>query len=286
MTTTTTKRNISNVPHHPPHPSPTSQLASSTAGAHSYGPLHHDHLCKAAQSWQQKRRGNATGVLERHKLYSREAYRRGLVEDCALAMMERCSHRPDLRQCLTHPPRRIRRKSWVGLLIGGLLRRVGLRLQKTFRRLLSRLYWTRRRRKSGQQMPKANSAIQQLNLSVPTTPIQRVPVHSSSPSSPTSSCPSLSTMPPNLTPSPVCITDTLSSSPSREAPSLFAQFTSQGTPNVPGTLLTIAKRFEKLEKWTVGQVRAFEDRMNDVEKWLVDKELEKKRRGRNPNPSR
>ena len=36
----------------------------------------------------------------------------------------------------------------------------------------------------------------------------------------------------------------------------------------------IAKRFEKLEKWTVGHVSAFEDRMNDVERWLVDKEAD------------
>ena len=39
----------------------------------------------------------------------------------------------------------------------------------------------------------------------------------------------------------------------------------------------IAKRFEKLEKWTVGHVRALEDRMNDVERWLVDKEAEKEK---------
>ena len=37
----------------------------------------------------------------------------------------------------------------------------------------------------------------------------------------------------------------------------------------------IAKRFEKLEKWTVGHVRAFDDRTNDVERWLVDKEADK-----------
>jgi len=84
-------------------------------------------------------------------------------------------------------------------------------------------------------------------------------------------------MPPNLTPSPMRTTDTLSSSLSREAPPLYAQFTSQGTLDVPGTLLMIAKRFEKLEKWTVGHVRAFEDRMNDVERWLVDKEAEKEK---------
>ena len=112
------------------------------------------------------------------------------------------------------------------------------------------------------------------NLNIPVAPPQRRPVPSS-PSSPTPSRPSLTNMPPNLTPSPMRATDSISSSPSREAPPLYAQFNAQGTLDVPGTLLAIAKRFEKLEKWTVGHVRALEDRMNDVEKWLVDKEKEK-----------
>ncbi|KIM41283.1 hypothetical protein M413DRAFT_445320 [Hebeloma cylindrosporum] len=112
------------------------------------------------------------------------------------------------------------------------------------------------------------------NLNIPVAPPTRKPVPSS-PSSPTPSRPSLSNMPPNLTPSPMRTTDTISSSPSREAPPMYAQFNAQGTLDVPGTLLAIAKRFEKLEKWTVGHVRALEDRMNDVEKWLVDKENEK-----------
>ncbi|PPQ68796.1 hypothetical protein CVT26_001711 [Gymnopilus dilepis] len=113
------------------------------------------------------------------------------------------------------------------------------------------------------------------NLHIPVTPPTRKPVPSASPSSPTPSRPSLSNMAPNLTPSPMRTTDSLASSPSREAPPLYAQFNAQGTLDVPGTLLTIAKRFEKLEKWTVGHVRALEDRMNDVEKWLVEKEKEK-----------
>ncbi|TFK32399.1 hypothetical protein BDQ12DRAFT_617098, partial [Crucibulum laeve] len=73
--------------------------------------------------------------------------------------------------------------------------------------------------------------------------------------------------------------DNISSSPSREAPPLYAQFNSQGTLDIHSTLLTIAKRFEKLEKWTVGHVRALEDRMSDVERWLVDKEKEKEKEG-------
>ena len=68
-----------------------------------------------------------------------------------------------------------------------------------------------------------------VNLDIPTRSIRRVRVPSSSPSSPTPSRPSLSNMPPNLTPSPMRTTDTLSSFPSCEAPSLYAQFTSQGT---------------------------------------------------------
>ena len=61
------------------------------------------------------------------------------------------------------------------------------------------------------------------------------------------------------------------------------------TLDVPGALLMIAKRFEKVEKWTVGHVRAVEDRMNDVEGCLVDKETEKEKEKtgrRNLNPSR
>lgn len=112
------------------------------------------------------------------------------------------------------------------------------------------------------------------NLNIPVAPPQRRPVPSS-PSSPTPSRPSVTNMPPNLTPSPMRTIDSISSSPSREAPPSYAQFNAQGTLDVPVTLLIIAKRFEKLEKWTVGHVRALEDRMNEVERWLVDKEKER-----------
>ena len=93
------------------------------------------------------------------------------------------------------------------------------------------------------------------NLNILVAPPTRKPVPSS-PSSPTPSRPSLSNMPPNLTPSPMRTTDTISSLPSHEAPPLYAQFNTQGTLDVPGTLLAIAKRLEKLEIWTVGHVRA------------------------------
>ena len=39
----------------------------------------------------------------------------------------------------------------------------------------------------------------------------------------------------------------------------------------------IAKCFKKLKKWTVGHIRALEDRMNDIERWLIDKEAEKEK---------
>ena len=103
-----------------------------------------------------------------------------------------------------------------------------------------------------------------LNLTIPANPPQRRPVPTS-PSSPTPS-----RLAQTLTPSPG-----RSNSPSGEARPLYAQFNVQGTLDVPGTLLIITKRFEKLEKWTIGHVRALEDRMNDVERWLVEKEREK-----------
>lgn len=104
------------------------------------------------------------------------------------------------------------------------------------------------------------------------------PVPRSLPGSPASPTPvrhSASMQAPNLSSSPMRSNDNLSSSPSRETPPVYAQFNSQGALDVHGTLLTIAKRFEKLEKWTVGHVRALEDRMGDVERWLVEKEKEK-----------
>jgi hypothetical protein len=45
--------------------------------------------------------------------------------------------------------------------------------------------------------------------------------------------------------------------------------------DVPGTLLVIAWRSEKLEKWTVGHVLASGERMSDVERRAVEKENEK-----------
>jgi len=61
-------------------------------------------------------------------------------------------------------------------------------------------------------------------------------------------------------------------SASKDSPPLYAKFDSTGRLDIPETLLAIARRFEKLERWTVGHVRALEDRVGDIEKWLVDKE--------------
>lgn len=104
-------------------------------------------------------------------------------------------------------------------------------------------------------------------------PVQRKPV----PTSPSSPTPFRPNVPTDLSPSPMHSVEARqdTGSPSREAPPLYAQFNGQGTLDLPGTLLVIAKRFEKLEKWTVGHVRALEERMSDVERWLVDKEKEK-----------
>lgn len=56
-------------------------------------------------------------------------------------------------------------------------------------------------------------------------------------------------------------------STSTTAPSLYVQYNpASGTVDLAGTLLTVAARFEKLEKWTVNHVRALEERMKDVEK--------------------
>ncbi|KAI0274524.1 hypothetical protein BGY98DRAFT_1178355 [Russula aff. rugulosa BPL654] len=64
-------------------------------------------------------------------------------------------------------------------------------------------------------------------------------------------------------------------SPSREPPPLYTRFTDQGSLDVPGTLLVIAWRSEKLEKWTVGHVLASGERMSDVERRPVEKENDK-----------
>ena len=119
-----------------------------------------------------------------------------------------------------------------------------------------------------------------LSLATPPRPSPKHASHSA-PSSPTlGSQQGLPiSLPPSLAPSPLRPPDSRtaspSRSPSREPPPLYVQFNDQGTLDVPGTLVVIARRFEKLEKWTVGHVRALEERMGDVERWLVEKENER-----------
>ena len=115
-----------------------------------------------------------------------------------------------------------------------------------------------------------------MKLNVPQTPstVQQVPQWSSSPSSPS---PMRHSNPPSLAASPLRGPD------NKAAPPLYAQFSSEGVLDVPSTLLAIARRFEKLEKWTVGHVRALEERMDDVERWLVEKEKEKEPQGQHQN---
>ncbi|KAI0703053.1 hypothetical protein BC835DRAFT_1303287 [Cytidiella melzeri] len=113
-------------------------------------------------------------------------------------------------------------------------------------------------------------AYTQLAQPQPPPPLRQM---TSSPASPTPA--RQHSMPPSLAPSPMRSNDAGSSSPVRVGPPLYAQFNAQGTLDVAATLLTIAGRFEKLERWTVSHVRALEERMDDVERWLVEKEKDK-----------
>ena len=114
-----------------------------------------------------------------------------------------------------------------------------------------------------------------MKLNVPQTPatVSQVQQMSSSPSSPT---PLRHSNPPSLAASPLRGPD------GKAPPPLYSQFSSDGALDVPSTLLTVARRFEKLEKWTVSHVRALEERMDDVERWLVEKEKEKEAQGQHP----
>lgn len=115
-----------------------------------------------------------------------------------------------------------------------------------------------------------------LNLKIPPG---GPPPRTSSPTSPTPirtpvnlSPARVTQVPINLSPASIQRGTSPGGSPAREPPPLYASFTPSGTLDVPGTLLLIAKRFEKLERWSVTHVRALEERMGDVERWLVDKE--------------
>ena len=107
-----------------------------------------------------------------------------------------------------------------------------------------------------------------MKLNVPQTPATHHQTQQR-PLSPSSPSPLRHSNPPSLAASPLRGPD------SKAPPPLYAQFSSDGVLDVPSTLLAIARRFEKLEKWTVSHVRALEERMDDVERWLVEKEKEK-----------
>lgn len=126
-----------------------------------------------------------------------------------------------------------------------------------------------------------------LNLKIPPG---GPPPRTSSPTSPTPirtpvnlSPARVTQVPINLSPASIQRGTSPGGSPAREPPPLYASFTPSGTLDVPGTLLLIAKRFEKLERWSVTHVRALEERMGDVERWLVDKENQRNKEGSSNN---
>jgi hypothetical protein len=69
----------------------------------------------------------------------------------------------------------------------------------------------------------------------------------------------------------------LAGSLSRGPPPICAQFNPRDSRRSI-TMLAIACRFKKLEKWTIGHVQTMEDRMNEVEQRLVKKDSESQRR--------
>ncbi|KAG2051879.1 hypothetical protein BDR06DRAFT_973445 [Suillus hirtellus] len=126
-----------------------------------------------------------------------------------------------------------------------------------------------------------------LNLKIPPG---GPPARTSSPTSPTPirtpvnlSPARVTQVPINLSPASIQRGTSPGGSPAREPPPIYASFTPSGTLDVPGTLLLIAKRFEKLERWSVTHVRALEERMGDVERWLVDKENQCSKEGGSSN---
>ncbi|KAK7052983.1 hypothetical protein VNI00_004304 [Paramarasmius palmivorus] len=228
---------------------------------------------------------------EAERIISREAAERKMVEDRVLAMMENTRALPpppSRSQTMPNPnppsPAGSQKESWWATAKNKLTPTKEKELTpaqqviqdaKTRDKEIKRLSKGKEKEWSSNPNLQGSYADSALNLNLPpTTPTPQAP-RRPAPGSPASPTPSRSNMAPNLSPSPLRSKDAGSSSPSREAPPLYAQFNAQGTLDVHVTLLTIAKRFEKLEKWTVGHVRALEERMSDVERWLVDKEKEK-----------
>ncbi|ESK91734.1 hypothetical protein Moror_10622 [Moniliophthora roreri MCA 2997] len=227
---------------------------------------------------------------EAERILSREAAERKMVEERVLAMMESTrglSPPPSRSQTMPNPnppsPAGSQKESWWTAAKNKLTPTKELTpAQQVIQDVKIRDKEMKRLSKGKEKEWSSNPNLQgtyaqadpAFNLNIPpTTPTPQAP-RRPAPGSPASPTPSRN-MAPNLTPSPLRSKEGGTSSPSREAPPLYAQFNAQGTLDVHVTLLTIAKRFEKLEKWTVGHVRALEERMSDVERWLVDKEKEK-----------
>ncbi|KAJ6485161.1 hypothetical protein C8R47DRAFT_550779 [Mycena vitilis] len=231
---------------------------------------------------------------EAERILTREAEDRRLVEERVLAMMDNPSKSlpppPSRSQSLDPPSPSSSQKESGGWWAAAKNRLTPTKDLTPAQQVIQEAK-AREKEKKGKgkekEWPQATYTNPSYSSLVP--PPQRRPVPS--PSSPVTPTPTPSrphfspaNMPPNLTPSPMR-PDTISSSPrdrEKDVPPLYAHFDETGTLDVHVTLLTIAKRFEKLEKWTVGHVRALEERMGDVERWLVDKENEKEQSQRDP----
>ncbi|KAJ7179037.1 hypothetical protein C8R46DRAFT_1323425 [Mycena filopes] len=230
---------------------------------------------------------------EAERILTREAEDRRLVEERVLAMMESTKSLPpppSRSQSLDPPSPSSSYKEGGGWWAAAKNRLTPTKDLTPAQLVIQEAKAREKEKKSSKGLGKekewpANTEAKYTNpaLASLVPPPQRRPVpNQSSPTtpSPTPTRPHFpANMPPNLTPSPMR-QDTMSTSSPREkekdVPPLYAHFDeATGTLDVHVTLLTIAKRFEKLEKWTVGHVRALEERMGDVERWLVDKENEK-----------
>ncbi|KAJ7638916.1 hypothetical protein FB45DRAFT_904258 [Roridomyces roridus] len=223
---------------------------------------------------------------EAEQILTREAEDRKLVEERVLAMMEstRSLPPPPTRSQSMDPPSPSSSQKEAGWWAAAKNRLTPNKeltpAQQVIQETKARDKAEKKNGKGKEKEWPANSQAKYSNPSLTSLvpPPRRVAVPSSPTSpSPTPSRPLNTNMPPNLTPSPM--RNDPNASPrdrEKEVPPMYAHFDeATGTLDVHVTLLTIAKRFEKLEKWTVGHVRALEERMGDVERWLVDKENEK-----------
>ncbi|KAJ6539450.1 hypothetical protein B0H19DRAFT_1179161 [Mycena capillaripes] len=233
---------------------------------------------------------------EAERILTREAEDRRLVEERVLAMMESTKSLPpppSRSQSLDPPSPSSSQKESGGWWTAAKNRLTPTKELTPAQQVIQETKAREKEKKGkGKEKELPNSLAKYTNPSYTSLvpPPQRRPAPTSS--SPTTPTPTPSrphfpaNMPPNLTPSPMRSDNISSSSPrekEKDVPPLYAHFDENGTLDVHVTLLTIAKRFEKLEKWTVGHVRALEERMGDVERWLVDKENEKEQSQHEPS---